>query len=479
MSEFLNTDRITISHLNPIISWKGKTFNQVTSILKKNPGHVIGSITTKSNTTNSIFLPNPLRIPRREIATPITNTSCSRVSYSIDELNRPNGSIINSSSTITNGLVNKIESNLPNNTCEKPNCSPFLSVSENAKRRCRSSGNIKKSFNPANNSQNYCVDTTQYLNSRSKSFSQNSFNFLRVGNSQLTPGFGTTVSNIYSSNSALPYCPKFKIASNCTFNYQWLDMNYYTVTVPSGYYSIDDINGLFINTMITNYHFLVKNETSAKVFLLNINYNDLTRTVELQCSCYDTSFFSNAEYSADIHSSWSGTSIYPPANGEGSSIVPGFQFNDDDLFKALGFASESFPANYPPVPISYTGQVYSTPQLFTSIIEPSLTHIYNRVYYKPNNPQFAQQGAVSASSLIARLKYNTINTVAAATTANTFNTQATGYYGGNISNALAYGVSESPYTIKNKIGYPLPSYPKFLPNTTEQRNCVDVSTRGV
>jgi hypothetical protein len=65
--------------------------------------------------------------------------------------------------------------------------------------------------------------------------------------------------------------------------------------------------------------------------------------------------------------------------------------------------------------------------------------------YKPNNPQFAQQGAVSAGARLVRVKYNTINTVAASYTK---------AYGANTANALAYGVSERSYTIKDKIGYP-------------------------
>jgi hypothetical protein len=251
------------------------------------------------------------------------------------------------------------------------------------------------------------------------------------------------------------------------------------VTINAGYYSIEEINGIFINTMITNYHFLYKNETGSKVFLLNINYDDILQVVQLECSCYDTSYFSNAEYSADIHATWSPTNISPPPNGIGSSLIPGFKFNNDELFSALGFSSQSFPARFPSVPMSFTGQNYNRPLTFSSTNSPSIKHVYNRVYYKPNNAQFAQQGAVSSSSLIARLKYNTINTVAAATSGNNFDQQAKSYYGSNISNALAYGVSESPYTMKDKIGYPLHKYPKFLPNSTEQRNCNETTTRGV
>ena len=78
--------------------------------------------------------------------------------------------------------------------------------------------------------------------------------------------------------------------------------------------------------------------------------------------------------------------------------------------------------------------------------------MYSLVYYKPNNSQYAQQGAVSASSLITRLKYNTI-------TNNSYKYQAA--YGMAMANALAYGVPEGGYTIKDKIGYPVKQTPRF------------------
>ena len=67
-----------------------------------------------------------------------------------------------------------------------------------------------------------------------------------------------------------------------------------------------------------------------------------------------------------------------------------------------------------------------------------------KVYYKPNNPQYAQQGAVSSSSRIARLKLNTINTFA-----NSF--VSTKNYGPAVANAYAYsGRPERPFTLKTK-----------------------------
>jgi len=67
------------------------------------------------------------------------------------------------------------------------------------------------------------------------------------------------------------------------------------------------------------------------------------------------------------------------------------------------------------------------------------------VCYNTNNDQFAQQGAVSSSSLVTRIKYNTItNNGCIYHTAN----------GVEIANALAYGVPASGNASKHILGYP-------------------------
>jgi hypothetical protein len=76
-------------------------------------------------------------------------------------------------------------------------------------------------------------------------------------------------------------------------------------------------------------------------------------------------------------------------------------------------------------------------------------------YYKPNNPQFAQQGGVSSSSYIARVKYDTITNNGA------LYTKA---YGSAVGNALAYTGSPDGYTLKNKIGFPNTCCPIIPPN---------------
>ena len=70
---------------------------------------------------------------------------------------------------------------------------------------------------------------------------------------------------------------------------------------------------------------------------------------------------------------------------------------------------------------------------------------YVPVYYKPNNAKFANQGGVSASTRLVRLKYDTITDGGAS---------MTGAFGKQTANAMAYGVPVNGYTIKDKIGYP-------------------------
>lgn len=262
----------------PIISWKGQTFNQITSVMKKNPG----KIDTK-NGIHNLFLPNPLKIYRREIANKPNDSTCSKhSSIKIDEIDRPGGSIINTISSINknfdnknyNGLANTIDNTLPNNICEDPGtCMAFLSPALNAKRRVRSAGMIKQKYDPKNRAK-YYTDTNQYLTSRNITFEKNQFRY---------------------PTSDASYC----------------------------------------------------------------------------------------------------------------------------------------------------------------------------VVYNPNNKQFAQQGAVTSSSLIARVKYDTITTAAA---------QAVQPLGPATSNALAYGVSDNGYTVKAKIGYPLPSYPSFKNGVLKK--CISTNIRG-
>jgi hypothetical protein len=75
---------------------------------------------------------------------------------------------------------------------------------------------------------------------------------------------------------------------------------------------------------------------------------------------------------------------------------------------------------------------------------------YVPVYYKPSNSRFAEQGAVSSSSRLLRLKYDTITTGGASTNQP---------FGSATASALSYSTLMGPYSLKTKTGYPLNKIP--------------------
>jgi hypothetical protein len=129
----------------------------------------------------------------------------------------PGNNIVNSNITNTkaDGIINTLDPNLPNIQGEYPNSAcdacfkntdledRCLSVENNALRRVRSSGIIKRSFTTNTNINNlkYYTNTNQYLDSRNKKFQQNEYHFLRVGDATSLPGTSSATNNVYASNT--------------------------------------------------------------------------------------------------------------------------------------------------------------------------------------------------------------------------------------------------------------------------------------
>ena len=311
MATLFNMNKRTLIEDGPMFSWKGKSFPQITSIIKQNRL----TYTVKSAANNGlIFSANPLKLYRREIAANIDPNFCnsSRVSVKIDEINRPNGSLVYNPATASlpktlSGVTNAIDLKLPNNKSELPgtlaSCvkttntvGPHaFSQAQNALRRVRSSGNVRKQFSPASNKPIYYTDTTQYLVSRNKTFEQNQFNYFDSGNRITKPGTAPALANTYYANGT----------STC------------------------------------------------------------------------------------------------------GKVAP--------------------------------------------------------VYFKPNNPQFSQQGAVSSSSLTNRVKYDSVT--------NNAYLYKKSPLGSSVGNALAYGVSEQGYTLKDRIGYPRKRTPVADKYTGQLKKC--------
>lgn len=438
MTEIFSANTISV-----LPSWKGETLEQITTSIRQNQRD--GTLHDRN-----LFIPQPLKHYRREIASK-DNICNPRSSISIDLLNAPNGSIINSQASDKNGLVNTLDINQTTNKTEIPgSCNAECAVGTpqtNALSRVRSSGMIKKNYDPMNNKSKYYTNAGQYLNSRSKTFQQNQYNYIREGDSSLTPGSGLSVNNLYSPAGKTD-CDKYFLSVDTSFNYEWISSDngqiQFTVDVSAGYYDVGDINNLLQRTMINNYHYFVEPGTRTKNTLLNIELINLTKKVQLTATPIDasTNLLSPVISTelGDQNVDWS-----VPA----TSTAPKIILNNNILTTSLGFTSGTYQTNL-------------SPNVSTFKLR------YNVLHYKPNNYQFAQQGAVSSSDLIARRKYNTITDAAAS-----YRTS----YGLHVANALAYGVPANGYTIKDKIGYPNKSTPKVGPDGV-YKECSDTKIRG-
>jgi hypothetical protein len=295
------------------------------------------------------------------------------------------------------------------------------------------------------------------LKSRNRSFQQNQYNYIRKGNALLPAGNPNTSSNIYSGNG-LSHCALVIINSslnNNIFKYYWVDGTLNTVTIPNGtQYDIGALNNILTSAMIVNKHYLTKVSTGSNIIPLSFAYNTYYGKIELQSLAINTTIFPPNQYTkanADVVT-WNVTV---------NTICPQIQILGNAFQNVVGFPS----GNYPSRSIAAQGPTpYPGNQIFLSTLTASILPSYVPVYYKPSNPQFANQGAVDSGALIDRKKYNTITT-SAATMSNA--------WGNQTSDALAYGVNPSGINITAKLmhGIPIQKTPKFNPRTGQMQQC--------
>jgi len=430
----------TIKIKDVVIDWKGTHFQQISAGIKYNKimnGTNVGA--------GDIFRSRPLRIYRKEIASSDIEHCNPRISMSIDDLNKPGGTITTSAPT-NRGLATVEDITYSNNKCDHPSanelCSTFLSAENNARRRVRSSGMLRPKYNPNTNNSTYCTTSGQYLSSRSRTFDQNKYFHVRLGDNTAKPGSSGSIQNVYSANG-LSGCVKHAIP-NTSFQYKWIDGIDYTVNISAGSYNIDDLNSVLHMTMESNKHFYVINPFKTRLYLLKFEYDTLSDRVIINSISTNRTIHLEPNYSWPQEANpalilWTTLIPYEPLQSNPSIIVSG------PISQAIGFDVGTYPPNQNNISdVSISG---------TSM--PLLKPTYVPVYYKPNNPQFAVQGAVSSGDLINRKKYDTITSVGAS-----FRSA----YGNQTANALAYGSSMYGYTIKDKIGYPAkktPTFPKF------------------
>lgn len=447
---------------NPIAytPWKGTVGQQFSSRIFKN--------TNSTNSKANFFKAMPLKIYRRESANNnnvVTDCHTSRASVSIDELNRPQGairSVNNIEYTGASFTVKELPKN--NNITQSGPCTePAVCAADNARKRVRSSGMVRKKFNPETNESAYFGDAKQYLVSRSKTFQQNLYSHVRAADATLLPDPQQTKTNLFVPNG-ISHCPKVRISAadnNNFFQYYWLndyrditDITHvvaYPVTIPDGYYDVHGLNAAVFNAMRDNgKHYFVNKTTHAFESLIRFAWNSQEFKIELQL--YNSAQFDDpTKYDLPLSVGWTlpTTDCVPVVYFD-----PALQFGS-----VVGFNTGYYPGISGNILQSITASDAAYARL--SDAAPQIHSSYLPMTYKPSNVRFAQQGGVSSGDMTARRKYETIQTVA---------TSMTAAYGKQVANALAYGVSETVYTDKTKYGAPM-QYTPVLCGSTGVMQC--------
>ena len=425
-----------------VIDWKGTYFQQISAGIKYNKKLNVSTVGT-----GDMFRARPLRIYRKEIASSDIEHCNPRISMSIDDFNRPGGTITTSVST-NKGLANIEAIPYSNNSCDHPStnelCSVFLSAENNARRRVRSSGMIRPKFNASLNNDTYYTTSGQYMSRRNKSFEQNQYFHIRIGDNTSKPGSSSTVQNVYSANG-LSDCICTIPATE--FQYRWIDGTIHTVNLVAGSYTLDQLNRALFAVLEAKKHYYLETTFGTFVHLLKFEYNVETNLVSIRSTATNTdihSLLNGFSTPLDIPALilWTTTSIpVAPLTKNPSIIVTTSIFSS-----MIGFSVGTYPSTLDNTPSGNLSVSGTSP----SRLQPR----YVPIYYKPSNSQFGVQGAVSSGDLINRKKYDTITSVGAS-----FRSA----YGNQTANALAYGSSMYGYTVKDKIGYPnkkTPTFPK-------------------
>ena len=451
---------------NTYFPWKGKTFTQISSAIQINRNNAVRL------TPRQLRMPLPLKIYRRELAiygashTDISNNplflSNRRISNKIDYFNMPGSTVISSKTANPVGICDTMDLNIPNNTSELPGicktgCTGQTCITDqacNARKRVRSAGMIKRVYNATKNNASYCTNTNQYLISRNLAFSSNEFAYLRQGNTSLKPGPGTAATNIYSAGG-LSFCNSIVINStNNQFSYVWINGTTYNINIPNGSYNLNSFISLFNAQVFNNQTFLLNISTGQTASLLTIGYDNVTNLIYLQSASANNPLYLN-QY-IDKSNPGINTAI---TTGSLMRYMPYFIIPNTGIQNVIGFTAGNY-NQYVNVSAPLNAQ---SPSNIPHSIQPN----YVRMNYKPSNSKFAQQGAVSASARLLRKKYDTITN-----NANTLRNPL----GNAAANAMAYGVSEDPYTVKAQLGYTNIKYPhykngKMISISEKQRKC--------
>ena len=423
------------------------------------------TILTPQNMRN----PQPIRHYRKEIVTPATvSSSSSGGGRLIDQLNSPGGTTHTTMSVVDGAGLDRIVIDykaaganfFPGNTTEHPGqcatCTDttvpvrFSSKADDARRRVRSSGIVRSNYN---------MSYHQYMHRRNRTVDQNQYNYIRYGDPFVKPGDSLSLANVYAPQGEAGGCKvQYNVPTDTQFEYQWTtggmspDTTPTTVLVPAGSYTMVDLGNLLRRTMETHGHYYINTATGyTHIYLLDMAFNASTNQVELISYMTNDVLFPSSSYVVNRI----GVDNIPYA-AEQDTYNPYFIL-PASMATLLGFGSAPVvlpPSGHSTVATDYwTAHPSAASRTFTSTHTPAigLPTGFVKVYYKPNNAQYAQQGAVDAGARLTRLKYNTITT-----NAGLYSTA----FGTAIGSAMAYGTANSVYSYKSKLAFPAKRTPK-------------------
>lgn len=164
--------------------------------------------------------------------------------------------------------------------------------------------------------------------------------------------------------------------ANNTFQYVWLGTTV-SITIPDGFYTIEDLNSYLQYKMIENQHYLI-DAASNYVYYLNFSTNTTRYAVQLDVSPIPTSLPTN--YSTPWGTgtaAWSfpSTATYPQI------VVP----SSNSITKIIGFSAGTYPSATTPASSTYSQISDFTPQV-TPVSSVVVTcSLLNNHYSIPNN----------------------------------------------------------------------------------------------
>ena len=406
-------------------SWKGQTFNQIVTKLKKNKNDM---------TFKNIFLSPPIKQYRRELVS-TNNCSASRATINMNDFNVPGGTVVNSAtgrgSPEQNVGIYTVNINLPNDATERPINNSCAIRANNARRRMRSGGNIKNVANSGlSTTVKYYTSTTQYLEKRNMKFDQNNYSILKYGEPTFNDGIPSTTQNVYTPNG-INKCAKVRIeghaalTENPLFTYTWTNENTYPIYIEDGNYDLEDLNQRLISAIEINKHYLIDTyRHNSKKHFMKFAYDSGTDRIQIQCDTINEDL-----YPKDRYVVWTSFLFVVDWQVPTQITIPQINILNNEFANIIGFSAGTYPQSM----ISNMDQNFYVLGDNVSLIKSR----YKPVYYKPRD-------VASASSIVTRLRYETITENA---------TSYTTPLGRSVASALAYNIPAPGYSYKYVLGY--------------------------